>query len=93
MTHQPLESPWDVASWLSKTTYTFVTPLLALSKTKELDADDLPAIPQRDAVECIATRLEAAWEQKRDAPNHRLLRALSPPARETTAIFPRRACG
>lgn len=66
MVEKAAECPWDRASWLSRTCYTFVLPLLRLGSKKTLASSDLPPIPRRDDVRVLSGRIQRAWNRECD---------------------------
>ena len=55
-------SPYDAASLLAHTTFSYVYPLLQIGSKRSLLETDLPALPKHDEPGEVYSRLKSAWD-------------------------------
>lgn len=53
----------EEASLWSKMFFSWTEPILQYAKDNQLDIKDLGSVRQKDSVEVVLARLEAAWER------------------------------
>ena len=67
--------PYDSAGLVSRLLFLWLSPLLALGATRQLDAADLPALPAEDEPRVVSAAFRAQW-RRRKGQRHRLARSL-----------------
>lgn len=58
----PAASPYDTASLLAHTTFSYVYPLLCIGSKRSLLETDLPPLPKHDEPGEVYSRLKFAWD-------------------------------
>ncbi|KAG7389121.1 Multidrug resistance-associated protein 6 [Phytophthora pseudosyringae] len=57
-TKTSIENPLDRVGWLSQLSYQWISPFVALGKTRRLEMEDMPSLPLRDTTSVAADRFE-----------------------------------
>uniref|UniRef100_K3WUY0 ABC-type xenobiotic transporter n=1 Tax=Globisporangium ultimum (strain ATCC 200006 / CBS 805.95 / DAOM BR144) TaxID=431595 RepID=K3WUY0_GLOUD len=57
-------SPFDRTGWLSRISYWWISPFIALGQVRRLEIDDIPELPKEDATALAAKKFKQALERE-----------------------------